>query len=334
MQDVQLLVERLESVSVLYVEDDDTQRRINAETFSKIFNRVEVAEDGTVGVEKYKKYFAQNDSFYDLVITDILMPKLDGIGMSEAITDLNPEQNIVVLSAHNEMEHLRTLMDLGVDAYMNKPIEFSSLCNVMEKVSQRIYIKQKNEQYLREIERLNKKLMRKNKELESQLNNSKSIKPKPLQEVPTQSNKEDVTLEVRKNLLDDIPDLQDIHEDLDHVILVCIEKQVYSENYRKISSNLTRFATILSYYTLLSPLANKIEELSAMLRLSEPPQEKLSEIFNITESFISSLGNWIRVWEENKVEDISYFNDSMIIDIETIINLWNNVEVEGKIEFF
>ena len=335
MYDVALLVERLESVSMLYVEDDKVQREINAKTFEKLFKTIDVAEDGIEGVKQYKKYFAENDTFYDLIITDILMPNLDGMGMSEKIMDLNPEQTIVVLSAHNEMEHLRTLMDLGVDAYMNKPIEFTALCHVMEKVSQRIYIKQKNEQYLREIERLNRKLMKKNQELErkvSQSDEELSCEIIPALEDISTLNEE--TLEVRANLLDDIPDLQDIYEDLDHIVLVCIEKHMYSEHYKSMSSNLRHFATVLSYYALLNPLARKMEQFANMLRTQEPPAERLCEIFNIIESFISSLGNWLRVWEENKINDISYFNDSMINDIETIINLWNNVEVEGEIEFF
>jgi len=335
MYNLKLLVERLEGVSVLYVEDDPVQRKINEETFSKLFSGIDTAEDGVQGIEKFKSYFEEKDTFYDLVITDISMPNLDGIGMVEVLTELNPEQSIAVLSAHNELDQLRMLMDLGIDGYLSKPIEMIPLCHVLEKISGRIFIRKKNEQYLREIERLNKKLMKRNKELESQLVEdddafvSVEMKFDTIQEGHVEN-----TADIREMLIDDIPDLQDIYDDLDNVILVCIEKRSYSTHYNKIASSLTRFASILSCYNLLTPLARKIEELALLLKEGHPPENGLDEIFNIVESFINSLGNWLRVWEENKVEDISYFNDSMITDINFIINLWKEVEVEGEMEFF
>jgi len=332
MSELELLIERLDGVSVLYVEDDEIQRAINKKTFLKLFNTIEMAEDGEVALQKYKNYFTKHDTFYDLIITDLVMPNLDGIGLIEALIALNPEQNIIVLSAQDEIHNLRVLMDLGIDAFITKPIRSVPLFNVMNRVSQRIYIKQKNEQYLREIENLNKKLMAKNKELESKINlSNEELAQSDIENVQSEG---EVAIEVKEALVMDLPDLIDIHEDLDILILACIGNQEYSKNFSKISNNLNRFGAMLSCYHLLMPLAIKIEELSAAMKTVEPPNERLEEIFTIIESFVNTLGNWLKVWQSDEVVDVSYFNDSMIMDMNLILNLWSDIEAEGEIEFF
>ena len=65
--------------SVLYVEDDEVIRTATASFLGRFFSDIVLAEDGEIGLEKYK------EREFDIVITDINMPNMNGIEMIEAI---------------------------------------------------------------------------------------------------------------------------------------------------------------------------------------------------------------------------------------------------------
>jgi len=69
----------LENMRVLYVEDNEDIREELAETLEFDVKELFIAENGEEGLEKFKKYKP------DIVITDIKMPKMDGLKMSVEI---------------------------------------------------------------------------------------------------------------------------------------------------------------------------------------------------------------------------------------------------------
>ena len=102
----QELKEAAQDVSVLYVEDDQALRQNTARLLSSFFSRVETAENGVEGLEKYQK------GRYDLVITDIKMPLVDGVQLARTIKADNPKQVIIVISAHDEARYFLELINL------------------------------------------------------------------------------------------------------------------------------------------------------------------------------------------------------------------------------
>ena len=115
------------SLTVLYVEDDISVRDSVYRMLNQIFDDVDVAEDGEIGLEKYKI------KKYDLVLTDLKMPNIDGILLSERIMAENKEQTIVVISAYKELDELFCLINIGVSGFILKPIDF-------DKMLQKLYI--------------------------------------------------------------------------------------------------------------------------------------------------------------------------------------------------
>jgi len=71
------------TLTVLYVEDDKAIREQMTETLQDFFQEVIVAEDGQMGLEKFSSYKEKFHSYPDLVITDIRMPRFNGIEMSK-----------------------------------------------------------------------------------------------------------------------------------------------------------------------------------------------------------------------------------------------------------
>ncbi|MEA1914915.1 MAG: diguanylate cyclase [Campylobacterota bacterium] len=120
---------------VLYVEDNkDLQEQI-MQSFGVLFDQVDVRDDGQAGLESYNEYFKTNEKYYDLVITDLHMPRMDGIELIKEILLLNSSQAIIVISAHSDSKSLISLLNMGVNGFIIKPINEQQMCNALEKVS-------------------------------------------------------------------------------------------------------------------------------------------------------------------------------------------------------
>ena len=113
------------NTNLLYVEDNEQARTFTLELLNRFFDNVTIAHDGEDGVKKFK------DNDIDLIITDVNMPKMCGIEMSTEIKKLNTKVPILLLSAHNEIEFVNAAYNVGVYKYMQKPLNFLELMNVL-----------------------------------------------------------------------------------------------------------------------------------------------------------------------------------------------------------
>ncbi len=119
------------NLTILFVEDDDDLRRATAETFYKLFKRVDLAVDGEDGLESYKNYFLDNNVSYDIVISDIEMPNMNGIEMSREITKINRGQKIIIISAYSDKDYLIDLINIGVEGFMQKPLSLAQIFEIL-----------------------------------------------------------------------------------------------------------------------------------------------------------------------------------------------------------
>ncbi len=145
VMDHQLLYEESKNLKLLFVEDYAELRENSIEILENYFAYCEGAEDGKKGLEQYLAYHDKYGRYFDLVITDIKMPEMDGITLVKEIYKINESQPIVVLSAHHESEYLLTLINLGIEQFITKPIEHESMLEILYKVSKKINNKQKLE---------------------------------------------------------------------------------------------------------------------------------------------------------------------------------------------
>jgi len=134
---------------VLYVEDNNTLRRSTKNIFDKLFFHVDVAFDGKEGFELYRDYYEKNHQFYDIVISDIIMPNMDGEKLSEHILDINSEQDIIITSAINDSVQIISLINLGITKFVVKPIQNENLFSVLYKVA----ISQRDKRFEKEGQR-------------------------------------------------------------------------------------------------------------------------------------------------------------------------------------
>ena len=124
---------------VLLVEDEEDAREILSLYLANIFDEVQVAIDGKDGFYKYLKYYEENKIF-DLVLSDIKMPNLNGLEMITKITLINENQKFIIISAHKDEEYLFQSISLNVISYFVKPLDINNIMDILKKVKVKILV--------------------------------------------------------------------------------------------------------------------------------------------------------------------------------------------------
>jgi len=119
-----------DSLSVLVVEDHPVNRLILEAWLGSAGHVTASAENGQIAVD-----LAAEQAF-DLIIMDVNMPVMDGLSATRLIraSGANTDTPIAVLSASARHEDHEAGREAGADAYLNKPIDFAALAQLMQKV--------------------------------------------------------------------------------------------------------------------------------------------------------------------------------------------------------
>lgn len=110
-------IELLKKVKLLYVEDGKALRKTIASLLKGYVGELHVAADGKEGLKLYREVKPH------VVITDIEMPLMDGLEMAAAIRDDDRHIPIIVTTAYEKIEYLRRAIEIGIDKYVDKPID-------------------------------------------------------------------------------------------------------------------------------------------------------------------------------------------------------------------
>jgi len=114
---------------ILVVDDDENITNLISELLcSNNEIKVEKAKDGLEGLNKLKK------SVYDIIITDIKMPVMDGIEFLQRVRNMNPGIPVVIMSAYAEFDSLVKALHLGATNFIRKPFDFDEIFQVILKV--------------------------------------------------------------------------------------------------------------------------------------------------------------------------------------------------------
>ncbi len=136
----------IKTLKVLFVEDNIEARETTLAMLSNLFDNITVAVDGLDG---YEKFF--NDKF-DIIITDINMPNMNGIDMSKKIRHKDKDIPILILSAYSELEFFMETIKIGVEGYLIKPIELDQFIQTINKVVDKLYLKHQLKEYQNSLE--------------------------------------------------------------------------------------------------------------------------------------------------------------------------------------
>jgi len=126
------LKELSEGLTLLYVEDNDRLREKASALLQKLFDNVISAADGEEG------YILFKENRPEIVISDIKMPKLNGLDMIKKIKKIQPSTKFIVTTAFDEKELLHQAIELGVFYYMQKPMKIEELATTLRRCIQSI----------------------------------------------------------------------------------------------------------------------------------------------------------------------------------------------------
>ncbi|XOB60662.1 response regulator transcription factor [Campylobacterota bacterium DY0563] len=122
----------LKELKVLFVEDEVNISKLLKDAISDYFFSFSIANDGVEGLEKYKKINP------DFIITDIMMPNLDGLDMTKEIRKENETIPIIVLSAFSDKEKLLKAIDIGITKYFIKPFDPDELLEYLVTIASKL----------------------------------------------------------------------------------------------------------------------------------------------------------------------------------------------------
>ncbi|MDD5716892.1 MAG: response regulator [Sulfuricurvum sp.] len=336
-------------LKLLYVEDNPQVRKETVELFIPLFESVDIAADGQEGLEAY------NNNSYDLVITDINMPRLNGIEMIEKIREIHPEQKIVAISAHDESAILLDLIRKGISSFILKPINLDEMIATLYPVCRDADTQNVNTELFEALQKERKNLKRvvealhthlktveiKNAQLSKISEEQNSVDKNPfLQEyfaVDEDQGKESVVFinedaEEMKELLLSLPD------ELSQYILT--NKKANLHSAAQCVGKLAR--TLYRYSPFLDPLAKNLEELSEMMGYKEEFAEllvrKSDAMLSLFDAVCIDLGLYVHRFtqESMAMRNIHHIHEPTSLSIRQIIQLVTPAESDdcGDIELF
>lgn len=106
---------------ILVVDDEEIMRAFLREVLSEEGYTIDLAVSGRDAVEK------MGEAQYDIIITDIVMPELDGLGVVAAAKKLNYEVDVIVMTGYASMETAVESMKLGATDYITKPFNIDQI---------------------------------------------------------------------------------------------------------------------------------------------------------------------------------------------------------------
>ena len=125
--------EFLKTLTVLYVEDDDTVRSSLSNLLEKVFLNIIICKDGEEGLNQFKSLTQEQRTKIDVVVSDINMPMKNGIELAQEIRALDADIPIIFTTAHAEAKDLMEAIHLKISYYALKPINTTELLDNISK---------------------------------------------------------------------------------------------------------------------------------------------------------------------------------------------------------
>ena len=137
--DLVQLTEQTKKLTAMVVEDEKVTNELLSSTFKNFFSDVTSCFNGEEALKEYES------NSPDVVFVDIVMSGMDGIELSRQIRLLNPTQIIIVISASNDIEKISESIEVGVNSFIQKPIDTKKIIELLTSVVSMITKKKKVE---------------------------------------------------------------------------------------------------------------------------------------------------------------------------------------------
>lgn len=328
-------------LSILVVEDDKELNEELVELVDIFFKKTDFAYDGAEALEKYRKFQ------YDLVLSDITMPKMNGVKLSQELININKFQSIVILSAHSEVSYMIDLIDIGIHQFVAKPFEQQELLYRLLKVCENKIHKQELKRFINGTKSVKEKTISTDEIKTTQTKQiKKEVEQKDLnasiehEQVAATKFMEELKIDTLAwiSIEPQIEELLEVNEDFEELIEKIYLNDITTEIINSISVILRKIYSIFTYIDELSNISDVIFELASFLdsinvdELSDEKKQKLK----ILEFIYDDLSRFIQtVFVYQDTLDIHYLEDSLRSSVEQLkMNISNEEIEEEELELF
>jgi DNA-binding NarL/FixJ family response regulator len=135
-------------LNIVFAEDDDLVRTNLTMILKRFFKSV---HDFPNGQEAFD-YWLENKDTIDLIVTDITMPVMNGIELSRKVKEIDPEHKIIIVSAHNDIDKLFELINIGVDGFVTKPPQKEQMSKAFVKIGKILTERKELAEYQQKLE--------------------------------------------------------------------------------------------------------------------------------------------------------------------------------------
>ena len=139
-----------EAARILLVDDDESLLRVTEKQLSDAGYAVTAAGGPDGALEAY------DPSAFDLVITDVQMPGMDGLALLAELKRRDPRAAVVVMTAYGSIAHAVDAIRRGADDYLGKPFEREALLLAVQRVLRTRRLERENRELRRANEILRK----------------------------------------------------------------------------------------------------------------------------------------------------------------------------------
>lgn len=332
------MVSFAKEMDVLLVDDEEESLTGLSQLMSRYFKSVSVAKNGKEAFDIFRA------GSFDLVITDIVMPRMTGIELIGAIRKEDYDQCIIAISSHDQIDYLHELIDLSTDGFLVKPLKHDLLMKMLYRVTKQIYERKMMVEFQAKLEESYIELMEKKEALEKALNEAKTAQNKNI--ALSESHKEDAMridheqLEYLSHKLDEMSaeefhnmypldleaknDILERSEEQMDIVINRLENTPSHENMMEVGHLFKELSQIIILIPEFGNLGHGLGNMAELLtKMDQEQKDKIGQIsdwlFNITDS----LKQWrISVFVDKKAQNIHYMDNSLITDclmIESVI---------------
>lgn len=128
----------MERATILIVEDEETQRSLLSGLLQKEGYTVEEAGNGANAIDLFRT------KTIDLVLLDFKLPDMDGLAILKGIKEINPEVEIIMITAYGSIENAVNALKAGASEYLTKPIDLDDLLFKIKKIENKKHLVHEN----------------------------------------------------------------------------------------------------------------------------------------------------------------------------------------------